>query len=1025
MAETYKGLTIKFGADTGALKTALSSTKGQLTALNKEGSALNRALKFDPTNTTLLAQKMSNLSDKIILTKGKLEDLQEAQDKLDSDGIDENSEEYRKLERVIEQTKQQLGYYENQLEETAASAKKAGLSMEELKTKIGEVGGKVTSAGKGLTAGLTAPIVAAGVAAVNYASDAAESASKVEVAFGDSASVVNDFADKSLESFGLASASALDMASGFGDMATSMDIPQAAAADMSTTLVGLAADLSSYKNVDVSQSSAALNGIFTGEAESLKSLGVIMTDTTLNQYALAEGYEKTTSEMTQAEKVQLRYNYVMDKTQSAQGDFERTSDGTANTIRTFQETLKELAATFGKELLPIITPVIKKITGFVKEIGDMNSSTKKIIIKVAAFAAALGPLLIILGSVMTAVSVITAPMLAVGAAIAVVTASIGAIGVAAYNEKKKVENFDKATVGLGEDQEEVQAQLERTGDTTKSISEQVADASKTVDDALQDSADMVDGFNETWADYQGQAGVLDKYYEVVKELGNQSDLTADQQTELKDAIDNINNMTGLNLTPDEIKNHWESATAAIEASIDATDRAIKRQIYEEQRKELYEDVVNTEDEIDTQKTIVNKAQAVETSNKKEMQENPGERIEGAAQATKDLGIANDDLAELEAHLKAVNEKLDANTAKLTENAQEEDRSVESIQAMITANAGLSGGLTDAGRDVGAFSATLSAMGVSTTDLANMAPGTWATILAAYQTGDDELLATLKGLGFNIPQSVADGITENSETVTIASQITADDVRHPFENLGIDGVTAEQMLLVEAALNAGASPAEVAAALVASSTNAGFSVVDLDTPANEAVQSMAGTLTSSNNISSVSSSGETLSETLHNNIGTDYSESGNDVLSSLTSGLGNTTLLGSLGNAASHAASVIRSYLHFSEPDVGPLSDFHTYAPDMVNGFADGITSNLSTLENAADRVALTTANGLAAPELTMSGNSMSSLMSRLGASVNSANSSTSNNVTNLYIDGATINDDAAIETTMMSLLKEMQRKVNY
>ena len=126
------------------------------------------------------------------------------------------------------------------------------------------------------------------------------------------------------------------MAALFGDMATSMGYSQDAAAQMSMALVNLAADLASFKNIGIDQASTALKSIFTGETESLKELGVVMTQANLEAYALAEGYTTAYTAMDQAQQVAVRYQYVLANTQNAQGDFARTSDSTANQLRIFR-----------------------------------------------------------------------------------------------------------------------------------------------------------------------------------------------------------------------------------------------------------------------------------------------------------------------------------------------------------------------------------------------------------------------------------------------------------------------------------------------------------------------------------------------------------------------------------------------------------------------------------------------------------------------------------------------------------------
>jgi len=249
--------------------------------------------------------------------------------------------------------------------------------------------------GTNLSVGVTAPLAIMGSAAFKMASDYEESLNKVRVAFGNSAGAVEAFSKTTLQRIGLASGSALEMASLFGDMATSMGISQKDAAGLSTSLVTLAGDLSSFKNISISEAQTALSGIFTGETESLKRLGVVMLDSTLQAFALTQGITKQYKEFTQAEKVQLRYAYVMNATKNAQGDFANTSGGAANQMRIFQESVKQLGQSFGTVLLPIITPIIKKVNEMLQSFQNLTSGQKNTILAFAGIAAAIGPLFLI------------------------------------------------------------------------------------------------------------------------------------------------------------------------------------------------------------------------------------------------------------------------------------------------------------------------------------------------------------------------------------------------------------------------------------------------------------------------------------------------------------------------------------------------------------------------------------------------------------------------------------------------------
>lgn len=259
--------------------------------------------------------------------------------------------------------------------------------------------------------------------ALEASSDYEESANKVEAVFkGDSNSVMK-WSENTIKSIGLASATALDLSSGYGDMATSMGLGTDEASKMSMSLVDLAADLASFKNKDISEINSALNGVFTGEGEALKGLGVIMTQSQLEQYALAQGYatsgesaaksaqkalavekaqkavnkalkehgknsievrdaqnklslavEKANEgssvslqNMKQEELVRLRYNYLLDMTKNAQGDFGRNLDSVANSERVFGESMQQTAQVFGDVISPMYVKLLHFGTGLLEQ----------------------------------------------------------------------------------------------------------------------------------------------------------------------------------------------------------------------------------------------------------------------------------------------------------------------------------------------------------------------------------------------------------------------------------------------------------------------------------------------------------------------------------------------------------------------------------------------------------------------------------------------------------------------------------
>jgi len=253
--------------------------------------------------------------------------------------------------------------------------------------------------GKTMSTYVTAPLLAAGTASIVMASSFNESLNKVDVSFKSSAQTVRDFAKTSLTSFGIAEGSALDMAALFGDMATSMGLGVGEASKLSISLVGLAGDLSSFKDINIKEATTALNGIFTGETESLKRMGIVMTETNVKAFAFSQGITKQYDTMSQAEKVLLRYNYVMSVTKNAQGDFARTSESAANQMRGFSEGMKQLSGQIGQVMLPAFTSIVSSLNDVIAGLSKSSEGTKTFIVVLGGIAAGFGPLLFLVGTI--------------------------------------------------------------------------------------------------------------------------------------------------------------------------------------------------------------------------------------------------------------------------------------------------------------------------------------------------------------------------------------------------------------------------------------------------------------------------------------------------------------------------------------------------------------------------------------------------------------------------------------------------
>ena len=211
---------------------------------------------------------------------------------------------------------------------------------------------------------------------VELGSDLAEVQNVVDVTFTTMSDKVNEFAKNAMTSAGLSETMAKRYVGTFGAMSKSFGFSEAQAYDMSTALTQLTGDVASFYNISQDLAYIKLKSVFTGETETLKDLGVVMSQSALDQYALANGYGKTTSEMTEQEKVALRLAFVQKQLSAASGDFIRTSDSWANQVRVMQLQLQSLKATVGQGLINIFTPVLKVINVLLGKLATLANAFK-------------------------------------------------------------------------------------------------------------------------------------------------------------------------------------------------------------------------------------------------------------------------------------------------------------------------------------------------------------------------------------------------------------------------------------------------------------------------------------------------------------------------------------------------------------------------------------------------------------------------------------------------------------------------
>lgn len=217
-----------------------------------------------------------------------------------------------------------------------------------------------------------------GKQAIQLGSDLTEVQNVVDVTFPKMTKQVNDFAKNAAQQFGLSETMAKRYTGTFGAMAKAFGFGEKQAYDMATALTGLSGDVASFYNISQDEAYTKLKSVFTGETETLKDLGIVMTQNALDAYAMANGYNKTTKEMSEAEKVALRFAFVQQQLSLAAGDFSRTSGSWANQVRLMRLQMEQFMATIGQGFINLFTPILRLINTLLAKILTLANAFKSL-----------------------------------------------------------------------------------------------------------------------------------------------------------------------------------------------------------------------------------------------------------------------------------------------------------------------------------------------------------------------------------------------------------------------------------------------------------------------------------------------------------------------------------------------------------------------------------------------------------------------------------------------------------------------
>ena len=549
-------------------KSSTNETNAAIKQLEAEYGQLDKALASNAESEVLALQKKQVKNELIETERYKLESLENQYKSMRSavDSGDIGAEQFREFEREIEATKQQIEELTKTNGDAANSTEELGNSTKELGNQIENAGQKAVTFGDIFKANILSDVVMDGVRklkdefvdfakeGIELASDLTEVQNVVDVTFGDSSGTINDWAKQAATSFGMSELAAKEYTGTLGAMLKSQGITSESVVQLSTDLVGLAGDMASFYNIDVETAFNKIRSGMSGETEPLKQLGINMSVANMEAYALAEGIEKPWKKMSQQEQTILRYNYLLDQTADAQGDFARTSDSYANQQRIMELTMQNLLAELGEKLLPVALEFTQMISAsapnIMSSIVDIGSAAATVATYLIEHKEAVISLITAYGSFKGAIAVSSAVTGAINAYKTLTTATQAAtvaqeannVAVSANPYILLISAIVAAGVAIGSYVMQLDSAIEKEKDIKKA-------ADDTVNSANAEAATVeakADRYKRLYDEYKKTGVATGEMIELAKELQELSPDTInliDEETgaykELGNEIDDV------------------------------------------------------------------------------------------------------------------------------------------------------------------------------------------------------------------------------------------------------------------------------------------------------------------------------------------------------------------------------------------------------------------------------------------------------------------------------------------------------
>lgn len=325
--------------------------------------------------------------------------------------------------------------------------------MNQAQSTMSRVGQTMTAIGAKMTKAITLPVLEVGDSFTKMAMEAVESENLFAESMGSMANKARAWSEELSKSLGLNAYNVRKTVGTYNVMLVSMGLSEQAAYKMSTSLTKLSYDMASFYNITNEDAMAKLQSGISGEVEPLKRLGIVVNETAVKTYALNNGLIKQGQEMTDTQKVIARYMTIMEMTKKAQGDLARTLDSPSNQLRMLKERMSMLGIEIGQKLIPIMQRLMSFANGLLNAWNNLNPATQDAILAVIGVTAAIGPLILVVGALTTALAFLAAnPVVAVIGGIAAlatgITVATGGFGIFERSQRKTQDRMIQTTAEM-------------------------------------------------------------------------------------------------------------------------------------------------------------------------------------------------------------------------------------------------------------------------------------------------------------------------------------------------------------------------------------------------------------------------------------------------------------------------------------------------------------------------------------------------------------------------------------------------